>query len=96
MWAGQANTRGSRGNDPDLERYLRTEFLGGTSLDALRRDPWPGKYSEGRPTLGRITRRPRGVRTSTRERARSAIVRIVTTVMVYLRRVKPVPAGQEA
>ena len=30
-----ANTRGSRVNDPDLERYLRDEYPGGMTVEAL-------------------------------------------------------------
>ncbi len=30
-----ANTRGSRVNDPDLERYLREEYPGGMTVEAL-------------------------------------------------------------
>ena len=32
MWAGVADARRSSGNDRELERYLRTEYLGGTTL----------------------------------------------------------------
>src|SRR5207244_11352064 len=33
--AQYANTRGSRVNDPDLERYLRDEYPGGMTVEAL-------------------------------------------------------------
>ena len=87
MWAGQVNTRGSRGNDLDLEAYLRTEYLGGMTLAALRRDAWLRRSVSVRPGGRRIFRRP--VRTSTRDRVRSVVVRIVATAMVFLRRGKP-------
>jgi len=42
MWATRTNTRGSRGNDPGLERYLRNEYRGGMTvaeLDGVARAP---------------------------------------------------------
>ena len=35
VMARYANTRGSRVNDPDLERYLRDEYPGGMTVEAL-------------------------------------------------------------
>ena len=35
VMAQYANTRGSRVNDPDLERYLREEYPGGMTVEAL-------------------------------------------------------------
>src|SRR2546422_7514215 len=35
VMAQYANTRGSRVNDPDLERYLRDEYPGGMTVEAL-------------------------------------------------------------
>jgi len=94
VWAWQANTRGSRGNDRELEQYLRTEFRGGTTLAALLSDPWMRKYARrGTPAYGAGPQRaPRLIQ----DRMRAAVVRMVTTVMVYLRRVRPVEAGPGA
>src|SRR2546422_7942024 len=35
VMARYTNTRGSRVNDPDLERYLRDEYPGGMTVEAL-------------------------------------------------------------
>jgi len=35
VMARYGNTRGSRVNDPDLERYLREEYPGGMTVEAL-------------------------------------------------------------
>ena len=35
VMARYGNTRGSRVNDPDLERYLREEYPGGRTVEAL-------------------------------------------------------------
>ena len=93
LWAEQVNTRGSRGNDPDLERYLRTEYLGGATLAALHRDSFLYRYSASRGSVRIIRRRPRP---STRERVRSTIVRIVTTMIAFVRGATPGPANREA
>jgi hypothetical protein len=93
LWAEQVNTRGSRGNDPDFERYLRTEYLGGATLAALRRDSSLRRFSAGGRSVRIIRRRPRP---STRERVRSTIVRIVATMIVLVRRAKSGPADREA
>ena len=93
LWAEHVNTRGSRGNDPDFERYLRTEYLGGATLAALRRDSSLYGYRAAGGSVRIIRRRPRP---STRERMRSTIVRLVTTLIVSVRRAKTGPADREA
>ena len=93
LWAEQMNTRGSRGNDPELERYLRTEYLGGATLAVLRRDSSRYRYGADGRGVRILRRRPRP---STRERVRSTIVRVVTTMIVFVRGGTPGPADREA
>jgi len=76
MWATRMNTRGSRGNDLGLERYLRNEFRGGTTareIDGGRSGP--KQHGDGAD----------GGKDGT-------IVRLVKAVLLNLRRVKPVSA----
>ena len=80
MWATRMNTRGSRGNDLSLERYLRNEYRGGmivAELDGGRSGP--KQHGNG-----------------TDDGKDGTIARLVKAVLLNLPRVKAVPAEPAA